>query len=400
MLHIRFTIFLLIVMLSGCANFNSIGRSTSLGVMGNQKNTAVHLDAQQRVVLSKENMKKVCAEPSPDAMAAYAASLTLGVSVPAQGAGSLAQSGQSSIAALGLRTQSITLMRDALYRVCEASLNDEIGQVHIATLLGRGLDLTSVVLAVEQLTGAVVASQPILTGTTSATASTTGSEMLHANQQVLGEAIIFRDTKKTELEAAQKKLTDKTGEVEAQQQKFNVVDAKYANEKETLPDNKVSAATEAEHKSESEKLEKLASEQEEFTREVESKEELHKQAVENVTAIENTRDASLIQMSTNVATKTSGSGQFNTVSSTDMAKLLESNVEKIGAVANAVKEMVLHALDKDYSVEACLSFLSSEVSINKSDTDTRKACFGLITAKVKNEHDLANKRLDIEAKKP
>lgn len=390
MLHTRFVISILVILISGCANFTSISRSSSLGsIGGNAENTAIHLDAQQRVILSKNNMKKVCAEPSPDALAAYAASLGLGVHLP-KGSGSLAQSNQSSVAAMGLRTQSITLMRDALYRICEASMNEMIEPVHNATLLGRGMDLTAVVLAVEQLTGAVVASQPMLMGSSEASASSSAVEMLHANQQVLGEAIIFRDSKKTAFETAQKVLDDKKTEVATQQGIFDKADAKLVNEENTPPENKASVATELEHKTEGDKLTKFKSEEGALTQDVKSKEALYKQSEEVVAAIEKTRDASLSQVNTMAVTKASGSGNFNNISG---FKNFHENAEKIEHIAGAVKGMIEFALNKDYSVEACLAFLSSTVPANKNDVATRTACFELVRAKVTNQYNIQREAL-------
>ena len=111
------------VMLSACADLQTIGRRTALpnNNASDPYGVAIHLDANQRLVIVQG--QKYCAEPSPDAFAAYAASLGLGISAPTQGAASAAQALQSSAGSIGLRTQSITLMRDALYRMCEAANN-------------------------------------------------------------------------------------------------------------------------------------------------------------------------------------------------------------------------------------------------------------------------------------
>ena len=383
MLHIRLFILLLILMLTGCANFNSIGRSTSLESYrshGN-KSTAIHLDAQQRLVLSKKDMSKICAEPSPDVMAAYAASLGLGVNVPTMGGGSLAQGGQSSTAGIGLRTQSITLMRDAFYRICEASMNDEISQVHVATLLGRGMDLTSVILAVEQLTGAVVAGQAILTGSSNASASSSGSEMLHANQQVLERATEYRDEKKTELDNSEERFVAKNGQVETQKGEF--VLAKLAYDTEAAGAGGVSEPTKTRFRVEKEKLDKLVNEQEELALEVERKKKLHKEAIENVAAIENTKDATLIQMSTDASARTSSAGQINGITVNNLHS--NNNADSIKHIAAAVSSMVELALKKDYSVESCLAYLSHE---GTKDPDIKKDCHNLIAVKIIRQQQL------------
>ncbi|MBM3482652.1 MAG: hypothetical protein FJX66_05065 [Alphaproteobacteria bacterium] len=112
--------------MGACANFESIGRRSNLPDDGSHESRAIHLDAKQRLVFAKgggdrdDDPAAVCAEPSPDALSAIAASAGIGASVPSQGAASAAAALQTSAASIGLRTQSITLMRDALYRVCEA----------------------------------------------------------------------------------------------------------------------------------------------------------------------------------------------------------------------------------------------------------------------------------------
>ncbi len=78
--------------LSGCANFQTVSRQTTLP--GGSGGLAIHLDAQQRLVVVNA-LGRYCTEPSPDALAAYASSLGLGVSAPTQGAASLAQALQS-----------------------------------------------------------------------------------------------------------------------------------------------------------------------------------------------------------------------------------------------------------------------------------------------------------------
>ena len=148
----------------GCANLNTVARTTALPV-NDQAGVAIHLDAQQRVVM--HHADKYCAEPSPDGLQAYTAALGLSGFRPSQTQHDPAvESGQRTSAAnIGLRTQSITLMRDALYRLCEAYHNGAVNETTLAMLLKRSLDQTAAILAIEQLTGAVVANQLILAPT-------------------------------------------------------------------------------------------------------------------------------------------------------------------------------------------------------------------------------------------
>src|SRR5437879_539384 len=126
---------------AACANFETLSRSTHLPHHGR----AIHLDAPQRLVYS-DKRGHICAEPSPDALQAYASSLGAGISVPSYGAASFAQALQASSGSIGLRTQSITLMRDALYRICEASHNGSLADGDVVQLLERSQDLTLGVL--------------------------------------------------------------------------------------------------------------------------------------------------------------------------------------------------------------------------------------------------------------
>ncbi len=107
-------------------------------------------------------------------------------------------------------------MRDSLYRICEAYSNGAIDQIQLVRFMSRSQDLTAVVLAIEQLTEAVAASQVILTGTAGAGASAS----LLANQQLLDAARKDEEVKtksvndaKKERDTAKKSVDDKEAEV-------------------------------------------------------------------------------------------------------------------------------------------------------------------------------------------
>ena len=144
------------LLISACANLNSIERRSHLPADGKDEAIAVHLDAKQRVLVSHSS-GVYCAEPNPDALSAASSGQGASASVPGTGAGALSLAAQESAASIGLRTQSIQLQREIFYRLCEAYYNGGLSSVQLATLLGRNQDLTAVVLAVEQLTGAVSA---------------------------------------------------------------------------------------------------------------------------------------------------------------------------------------------------------------------------------------------------
>lgn len=129
------------LIITGCANISTIDRRTTLPpiqggfVTGTGPGPfssagqgagglAIHLDAPQRLAFAKDNF--ICAEPSPDALQAYAQSFSGGFNIPGTATAQVAQAFATSAGSIGLRTQSITLMRDHLYRICEASYNNQI----------------------------------------------------------------------------------------------------------------------------------------------------------------------------------------------------------------------------------------------------------------------------------
>ena len=207
--------------LAGCANLSTIERDTALpprivldragkpandddGKSVGAKGIAVHLDAQQRLLIA-DGFGRYCAEPSPDALASFAAALSGGFTRPSGEAISAAFGGNSNAASIGLRTQSITLMRDAMYRMCEAYNNGELGNAEVMTLLGRSQDLTAVILAVEQLTGAVATQQAALVAQTNSAAAAAAQMLDLAVEQVERSWALVEEAEES-LEQAEREL--------------------------------------------------------------------------------------------------------------------------------------------------------------------------------------------------
>lgn len=138
--------------------------------------TTLRLQAEDRIVTGVErpalsdsgvafNERIICAEPSPDALKAIAASGSLSKSDV------LAISGayQEAKANIGLRTQSIQLLRDQLYSLCQAYANGVISREMYTMYLNRNQRNTVAVLAIEQLTGVTRGSVATVAGNSSAT---------------------------------------------------------------------------------------------------------------------------------------------------------------------------------------------------------------------------------------
>src|SRR5512145_2909167 len=92
--------------------------------------TSVALDVKQRAILATERVDRetglkrrvVCAEPSPDALVGVAAAASLAVDVPEKARAEVAGSLAEAVRTIGKRTQAVQLLRDGLYRACEAYL--------------------------------------------------------------------------------------------------------------------------------------------------------------------------------------------------------------------------------------------------------------------------------------
>jgi hypothetical protein len=107
----------------------------------------------------KEDLIPVtCAEPSPDALSALSTSVGGSVQDPKVLA-NFAVAASESAASIGLRTQSIQLLRDGMYRSCEAYAARAIDGPEFNRQQRRYQNLMLSLLAIEQLTGAVAARQ-------------------------------------------------------------------------------------------------------------------------------------------------------------------------------------------------------------------------------------------------
>jgi hypothetical protein len=138
---------------------------------------SVSMDARQRTILSvergtqQEPHRIVCAEPSPDALATIAATagLSAGVSgLPhfpgkAELASSFASGEQAAM--IGARNSTIQLLRDGLYRACEAYMNGALGDFGYGlVLVNYGRVMVALLTADGLVHPALV--QPVVIGST------------------------------------------------------------------------------------------------------------------------------------------------------------------------------------------------------------------------------------------
>lgn len=320
----------LALVLASCANMGSISRTTSIpGKDEDSTGKAIHLDVKQRLVITKA-FGIVCAEPSPDALATYAASLGAGVSVPSQGAVSVAQALNESGASIGLRTQSITLMRDTLYRTCEAYYNKALTGPQVTQLLARAQDLTLAVLAIEQLTGAVAAKQAVLGGAASASSSAN----LLTMQSALNAAQQNEAAKERELQRAKDEQTRIDGELSAANTKLTA--AKAAGDQALITQLTQTVNT----------LQQQSDAQKGKVTEAQTQREKARQARE---AIESNYDSAITSASASAA----GSGTFS-----DADNAVQLNEQSVQHISAAVDNIVVNILNKSHTEDFCLALLT------------------------------------------
>ena len=214
-------LFLGILGLAGCAN--PIHFKDDIGVNGvgsAVKTQILSMDAKQRAIIystrkdpiTKEEFTVTCAEPSPDALSAISANLGGSLQNGAGAAASLTSAVAESAASIGLRTQSIQLLRDGMYRSCEAFAAGAISKEEFNRQQRRYQNLMLSLLAIEQISGAVVAQQVGLGGGVSSATSAEGANEAAAAKTKADSAV---DAADKELTAAKKKRDDDKGKCDA-----------------------------------------------------------------------------------------------------------------------------------------------------------------------------------------
>lgn len=322
------------VVLGGCANIHTLDRHTATPMEAG-KGRAIHLDAQQRLVVFAA--EKYCAEPSPDALAAYAAAIGVSASKVPKDSVAISAALNNVAGSIGLRTQSITLMRDTLYRNCEAGINGYLSKEQVAVLLARSQDLTAVILAIEQLTGAVAAPPLMLDTSGGSSAAST----LLANTEALKAAEKMEAEMKTARDEAEKQRDALLAEFE----KIEASAARLRKDSYADPGDeaKKTAALKEEGKRDAAKITadvakaRFVDLDEAYVRQ--------KQTTATIAAL---RDSSVNTVNAHVA-GTARAGGFLHHNAID-----DKSVEHI---ADAVEETIRRFLHKDYFADACLAVL-------------------------------------------
>lgn len=159
----------------------SLGKSRTLVTSADVRlvtSTPVDYDVSRGRIKPKQI---ICAEPSPDLAKAVQKSFGLGAGlgvdtpgVKGQAAVSIAKARAESAAQLGERLATIQLLRDGLYRACEAYANGALSEVTYAVLLSRYDDTMVSMLMGELAAGAFGRSLATLSGSADASATAKG----------------------------------------------------------------------------------------------------------------------------------------------------------------------------------------------------------------------------------
>ena len=249
-------------------------------------------------------------------------------------------------ASIGLRTQSITLMRDALYRLCEAYYNGQLSKAQVMLLLSRSQDLTAAIVAVEQLTGAVVAQQAALSGS----AGASSAAALVSNAKALEQMQTFQKKKADELTEAKKKQ----GEARtARDRNQKAVDDKQ-NEIDSTPASDMQKRARLEKERDALKNELSASEQ--TLAQEDSNVALLQKQLDDITRVTDTIASQLDSVITSASATAAGTSVLGASSSRGGLSLNDASVESITL---GVKEIVTTVLGKKYIVETCTALLTN-----------------------------------------
>lgn len=186
------------ISLSGCATHKTSYRNFDTDQGG------ALIDVKQRAIIVKKlnGEDVVCAEPSPDAISALSTQLTGEASKENAAAVKAALSSNEAAAFVGLRTQSIQLLRDAMFRACEAYANGAMNGTEYSLLTRRYQRAMVALLAIEQLTGVVRAPSASLDTSGSATLSDglqRSMDKLDAQDKLINQHIAIKGELESEL---------------------------------------------------------------------------------------------------------------------------------------------------------------------------------------------------------
>ena len=395
---------------AGCtaAEFNSINRPFN-PTDGDSR----LIDAKQRAIIAVEKpvinrgggyekgaggkpiavSPTVCAEPSPDVLQATATTLAANgaLSQPNVTAVLNAAVGSSDGSrSFGLRTQSIQLLRDSYYRLCEAYLNDGIDSIAYDVLQRRFQNQIIALLAVEQLTGAVVGAQGSATAGTTADSGENAGLLAGQVQRQQGNfqaAVAARQQVFDAIQASDRRAGEIRADIARLEGEADSIVAVTGEPEEQAANREARARIQTqidirrtELETEADLKETLETELPLRDRDVQEQERMLA-AIQEAFGEAETETAK----ATSLTSAAGGSAKANKESQNE-------------AVVSAVRAITLNAMNQDYEAQVCFEALRVHNYVNERKNDTKKNvgdvflnyCNNLFLARVEREREANN----------
>ncbi len=191
-----------------------------------------------------------CAEPSPDVAKAIAETSNVGIAASAQlpqgvtpeVAAAIAKARAESMTALGERLATISLLRDALYRACEAYANGALSSTSYAILLSRYDDTMTSLHNSEMAAGAFGRSLAGASGEASAKASATLDTKfaLKEHSEMLSE-LTESVKQSSDVESSLKQVETRRSELKEQREEVEPLIAELESERAAAIESGASA---------------------------------------------------------------------------------------------------------------------------------------------------------------
>jgi len=123
----------LFLVITGCANLTSPARYHEIDAT---KAYWLDYDASRRgtLVLPAGNKVKTCAEPSPDVALTLVSKLEASLKSEAGGDATAKAEFSATVVELAKRTQMVMFLREALFRLCEQSINSDLTVTNVVSL--------------------------------------------------------------------------------------------------------------------------------------------------------------------------------------------------------------------------------------------------------------------------
>jgi len=338
---------LLAFLASGCANWQTAYRNED------SAGRTIAIDATQRVVVSTvsqgtdgKTITRFCPEPSPDAIAAFAASLGLAASVPARGAtvdANLQYAAASQVAAVGLRTPTTQVIRDLITAACIAHMNDAFKDAGFTEAFERNQDFVLAAHAIAVIGGEPVARQFLLNANAGAGANSTDARAANVD---------FKNAQAARIKA-ESDLAEAKGAKEAASKESDTANTALTTAKAKVP--KDDAAIAAAQKTADEKTAALATAtkaEEDATKKVADAKVAEKNAQSTLNVI------GAGQLSTGGSGAEASAASLGRAAAT--VNLSDKAITTIGAIVNTT-------LIRGFSLQRCINHLVAISKLTISD---------------------------------